>query len=144
MIAAVSTTVRQLETPDYRKLLRFRDGLRTFLKWSEEQAHAAGMTPAQHQLLLAIRGHAETEPPTVGDVAEHLLLQHHSAVGLVDRAEHAGLVRRTVDANDHRVVRLSLTPKALRLLERISAANLEELRRLGSRLRPFWEGLETS
>ncbi|MFL5767604.1 MAG: MarR family winged helix-turn-helix transcriptional regulator [Actinomycetota bacterium] len=135
-------TATRLDTSDYRKLLRFRDGLRTFIKWSEDQAHAAGMTPAQHQLLLAIRGHEGSEAPTISEVAEHLLLQHHSAVGLVDRAEHTGLVRRASDPKDHRVVRLSLTPKARRLLERISAANLEELRRLGSSLRPFWEGLE--
>ena len=137
----MATTTR-LETSDYRKLLRFRDGLRTFLKWSEEQAHAAGMTPAQHQLLLAIRGHPGTEAPTIGDVAEHLILQHHSAVGLVDRAEKAGLVRRSPDREDHRIVRLSLTPKARRVLEGISAANLEELHRLASHIRPLWEGLE--
>jgi DNA-binding MarR family transcriptional regulator len=138
----VATTASRLGTQDYRKLLRFRDGLRTFLKWSEEQAHAAGMTPAQHQLLLAIRGHPGTEAPTIGDVAEHLILQHHSAVGLVDRAEKTGLVRRSPDREDHRIVRLSLTPKARRLLERISAANLEELHRLASHIRPLWEGLD--
>ena len=136
------TATPHLATSDYRRLLRFRDGLRTFLKWSEEQAQTAGMTPAQHQLLLAIRGHPGEDAPTIGDVAEHLLLQHHSAVGLVDRAEKAGLVRRSPDREDHRIVRLSLTSKARRLLERISAANLEELRRLASRLRPLWEGLE--
>jgi len=102
------------------------------------------LTPAQHQLLLAIRGHPGTEPPTVGDVAEHLLLQHHSAVGLVDRAEDAGLVRRTSDAKDHRVVRLSLTPRGRKHLEVLSAEHLEELSRLGARLRPLWEGLEVS
>jgi DNA-binding MarR family transcriptional regulator len=144
MIGTAATTMRGLDTSDYRRLLRFRDGLRTFLKWSEEQAHAAGMTPAQHQLLLAIRGHSGTESPTIGDVAEHLLLQHHSAVGLVDRAEKAGLVKRSLDPDDHRVVRLSLTPRARRLLERISAANLEELHRLASHIRPLWDGLETS
>jgi DNA-binding MarR family transcriptional regulator len=138
----VVTATPHLATSDYRRLLRFRDGLRTFLKWSEEQAQTAGMTPAQHQLLLAIRGHPGEDAPTIGDVAEHLLLQHHSAVGLVDRAEKAGLVRRSPDREDHRIVRLSLTSKARRLLERISAANLEELHRLASHIRPLWEGLE--
>ena len=136
------TATPHLATSDYRRLLRFRDGLRTFLKWSEEQAQTAGMTPAQHQLLLAIRGHPGEDAPTIGDVAEHLLLQHHSAVGLVDRAEKAGLVRRSPDREDHRIVRLSLTSKSRRLLERISAANLEELHRLASHIRPLWEGLE--
>jgi DNA-binding MarR family transcriptional regulator len=142
MITPAVSTTTSLASSDYRKLLRLRDGLRTFLKWSEEQAQSAGLTPAQHQLLLATRGHPGTEPPTIGDLAEHLLLHHNSAVGLVDRAVQAGLVRRATDPSDHRVVRLSLTPKGRRHLEELSAAHLEELRRLASRLRPLWEGLE--
>ncbi|MFL5737912.1 MAG: MarR family winged helix-turn-helix transcriptional regulator [Actinomycetota bacterium] len=139
----MATTTTRLATSDYRRLLRLRDGLRTFLKWSEDQAQAVGMTPAQHQLLLAIRGNTGTEPPTIGDVADHLLLHHNSAVGLVDRAEEAGLVRRSIDPHDHRIVRLSLTPSGRRHLESLSAAHLEELRRLATHLRPLWEGLET-
>src|SRR5919198_3816810 len=79
---------------DYRHLLELRTGLRRFLRWSEEQAQAAGVSPAQHQLLLAIRGHPDPRGPTIGDVAEYLLLRHHSAVGLVNRAQAAGLVER--------------------------------------------------
>ena len=79
---------------EYRRLLELRTGLRKFLHWSEQQAQAAGLTPAQHQLLLAIRGHADPRGPTVGDVAAYLLLRHHSAVGLVDRAAVAGVVER--------------------------------------------------
>src|SRR5256885_15034885 len=101
-------------TSEYRRLLRLRDGLRIFLKWSEEQAQGAGLTPAQHQLLLAIRGHPGPDAPTIRDIAEHLLLHHNSAVGLVDRAEEAGLVRRQADPDDLRVVLLSLTPRGRR------------------------------
>ena len=82
---------------DYRRLLELRTGLRQFLHWSEQQASAVGITPAQHQLLLAIRGHPGRDAPTIGDVADALLLRHHSAVGLVDRAVAAGLVDRHVD-----------------------------------------------
>ena len=131
-------------TSDYRRLLRLRDGLRLFLKWSEEQARAAGLTPTQHQLLLAIRGHPGQEAPTIGDIAEHLLLHHNSAVGLVDRAEEAGFVRRTADPVDLRVVRLSLTPRGRRQLEVLSAAHVEELRRMAAHLRPLWGGLGTA
>src|SRR3546814_7346031 len=60
----------------YERLLGFRDGLRRFLRWSDDQAKAAGITPAQHQLLLAVRGHRGQ--PTIGDLAQHLLLRHHS------------------------------------------------------------------
>ena len=44
------------------------------------------------------------------EVAEHLLLRHHSVVELVDRAVTAGLVERVGDDNDQRIVRLELTP----------------------------------
>ena len=122
-----------LTDADYADLLRFRDALRRFLRWSEKQARAAGLTPAQHQLLLAIRGH--DGDPTVGEVAAHLLLRHHSAVELVSRAGRAGLLRRDVDQSDRRVVRLTLTDQGERLLAALTAAHLEELHRLQSGLR---------
>ena len=115
---------------DYQQLLRFRTELRRFLHWSANRATAAGLTPAHHQLLLAIRGHPTPGGPTISDVASKLFLQHHSAVGLVDRAEAAGLIRRVHDHGDARVVRLSLTPSGSRRLKALSAAHLEEIRRL--------------
>ena len=131
-----------LTDAEYEQLLEFRDGLRRFLHWSETQAIAAGLTPAQHQLLLAIRGHRGPKDPTIGDLAEHLQLRHHSAVGLVDRAEDAGLVQRSSDPHDQRVVRLALTSLGRRRLERLSALHLEELRRLSPKLRPLWAHLD--
>src|SRR5689334_22503028 len=108
----------KLTDDDYRRLLDLRTGLRQFLHWSEEQAAAVGITPAQHQLMLVVRGHAESEGPTIGDIAAALLLRHHSAVGLADRAVEAGLVDRHTDARDHRVVRLRLTARGARCLRR--------------------------
>lgn len=116
----------------YARLLRFRTDLRRFLHWSEEQARAAGLTPTQHQLLLAVKGHRGPDGPTIGEAAECLALRHHSAVGLVDRAEKAGYVERSRDADDHRVIRLSLTPAGEDLIRRLSQAHLEELRQLDS------------
>ena len=81
-----------LDHAEYERLLRFRTGLRRFLRWSAEQAARVGLTPAQHQLLLAVRGHPDPRGPTVGEVAGYLLLRHHSAVELIDRAQAAGLL----------------------------------------------------
>jgi DNA-binding MarR family transcriptional regulator len=117
---------------DYAKLLGFRSDLRRFLHWSEEQARSAGLTPSQHQLLLAVKGHRSPDGPTIGDVAEYLALRHHSAVGLVDRAEKSGLVERSRDPDDHRVIRLQLTPAGDDLIRHLSQAHLEELRQLRS------------
>jgi DNA-binding MarR family transcriptional regulator len=135
-------TARVPTDAEYRALLALRDGLRTFLRWSAAQAEAAGLTPAHHQLLLVVRAHGDPSGPTIGDVAEHLLLRHHSAVELVDRAASEGLVRRRPDPDDHRTVRLELTPLGRRRLEELSGPHLEELRRMGGRLRPLWAGLE--
>jgi DNA-binding MarR family transcriptional regulator len=128
--------------PDYERLLEFRTGLRRFLRWSEEQAAAVGLTPAQHQLLLAVRGHDHEVGPTIGEVADYLLLRHHSTVGLIDRAEDAGLVRRVRDDEDHRIVRLRLTALGRRRVEQLSETHAAELARFAPRLRELWEGLE--
>jgi DNA-binding MarR family transcriptional regulator len=125
------TPKAKLTTADYRHLLQVRTGLRRFLHWSEEQAHSAGLTPAQHQLLLAVRGHPGPGAPTVGDLADHLLIQHHGAVQLVDRAAAAGLVTRRRDEADHRLVHVVLTDEGRRLLESLSARHLDELPRVG-------------
>lgn len=126
----MSTKSPRLTDDDFRRLLAFRDSLRQFLRWSEAEAKDHGLTPAQHQLLLAIRGH-DGSHPSIGEIAEHLLLRHHSVVELVDRAEAAGLVRRVVDGDDHRIVRVTLTPTGARRLTSLSAAHLDELDRWG-------------
>jgi DNA-binding MarR family transcriptional regulator len=117
---------------DYATLLGFRSDLRRFLHWSEEQARSAGVTPSHHQLLLAVKGHPGPDGPTIGEVAEYLALRHHSAVGLADRAEEAGLVERNRDPHDHRIIRLRLTSVGDDLIRRLSRAHLEELRQLRS------------
>jgi DNA-binding MarR family transcriptional regulator len=131
----------RLTDADYEDLLSLRTGLRRFLRWSEQQAVQADLTPAQHQLLLAVRGHSDTRGPTIGEVADYLLLRHHSAVGLIDRADAAGLVERVRDPEDHRLVRLQLTAAGTKRLEALSAQHLEELERLARKLPSVWRGL---
>lgn len=120
---------------DYQRLLAFRTSLRRFLRWSEEQASAQDLTPAQHQLLLAIRGHPGEAGPSIGEVADYLLLRHHSAVGLVDRAEAKGLVHRTPDPAHRSTVRLTLTADGASRLEALSELHLEEVPRLATTMR---------
>ncbi|MDE3207163.1 MAG: MarR family transcriptional regulator [Acidobacteriota bacterium] len=131
-----------LSDGDYSRLLALRTGLRRFERWSAQQAEAAGLTAAQHQLLLAVRGHPGEEGPTIGEVADYLLLRHHSAVGLIDRAEAAGLLHRERSRHDHRVVRLRLSEDGARRLEVLSKLHMEELRRLSVELPEIWAGLE--
>ena len=118
----------------YEQLLMLRTNLRRFDRWSAEQAQSAGLTAMQHQLLLAIRGHPDRRGPTIGEIAEYLLLKHHSAGELVHRADAAGLVRRVRDTDDRRVVRIRLTQAATQRLESLTAMHLEELKRLSLQL----------
>ncbi len=134
--------LRTVSDVDYQRLLRFRTGLRRFERWSEEQAVAAGLTSAQHQLLLAVRGHPERRGPTVGELADYLVLRHHSVVELIDRAEAAGLVRRTSDPADRRLVRLLPTPHGNAVLRRLTQAHLAQLARLAPAYEELWEGLQ--
>jgi DNA-binding MarR family transcriptional regulator len=134
--------VVHLDDADYGTLLEFRTELRRFLHWSEQQARAAGLSPAQHQLLLAVRGHTDPKGPTVNEVAEHLVLRQNSAVELIDRAEAAGYVTRVADPSDGRVVHVRLTPAARGRLARLAKAHLEELKRLGPRIHGLVAGLD--
>ena len=122
----------QVSDRDYARLLAVRTGLRQFERWSAEQAAAHGVTASQHQLLLAVRGHDEPQGPTISQVADYLLIRHHSAVELADRTERAGLIERVRDADDHRAVRLRLSPAGERILAALTDAHLEELARLTS------------
>ena len=123
-------TSRTLSDRDYQHLLTFRTELRRFLRWSEERAQAEGLTAAQHQLLLAVRGSADPQGATIGEVADALLLRHHTATELVDRAESSDLLRRERDGDDHRVVRLRITRAGAGKLARLSRQHLDELARL--------------
>jgi DNA-binding MarR family transcriptional regulator len=129
---------------DYRRLLTLRTGLRRFLRWSAQQAEAAGVTPAQHQLLLAIRGHPDERGPTIGEAAGYLLLRHHSVVGLVDRAENAGLIVRMPDAENRSIVRLRLTEQGAAQLDILSELHLAELAHLAPTMHALWAALEDS
>lgn len=128
---------------DYHRLANFRFMLRQFMEFSARAARARALTPSQHQALLVIRALAPSGKATIAEVARWLMSRHHSTVELVDRLEKRGLVRRGVDAEDRRRVILALTPKATRILDRLSATHLNELRRVGRSLRAMLKALET-
>lgn len=120
---------RPLDDAEYRALAAFRAALRSFLHFSEEAARAAGLPVAQHQLLLAVRGHPGPDAPTIGEMADQLQLRVHSAGELVGRAVDHGLVEREVDLEDRRRVRLRLTAEGQVVLDELSVLHRAELRR---------------
>ena len=119
-----------LTDEQFARILEFRIALRRFGRFSEEQAAKLDMTAAQHQLLLAIRGHDNPRGPTIADVARALLVRHHSAIGLVDRTQELGLLERRSDPDDQRLVRLALTPLGHDRVNALALAHFKELRQL--------------
>jgi DNA-binding MarR family transcriptional regulator len=89
---------------------------------------------------VAIKGHPGPDPPAIWEIAEYLLLQKHSTVGLVDRAEAAGVVRRQSDERDGRVVRVRLTEKGDWLVADLTKAHLAELYKLADALNSLLPG----
>lgn len=117
----------KLTNASYRQLAAFRYEMRKFLSFSEHAARNAGIEPQQHQLLLAIRGLPSGVRPTIGSVAERLCIQHHTAVGLVDKLEGHGLLERERGTSDRREVLLRLTPEGEAILRRLSTLHQQQL-----------------
>lgn len=125
-----SSQDKELSKQDYEALASFRAAIRRFVRFTEEGARAEGITPQQHQAMLAIMGQPGREWATVGEIAEFLQLKHHTTVGLIDRCEASGLVERRLSQEDRRQVQVTLTDKGREMLARFSAKNLRELREL--------------
>jgi DNA-binding MarR family transcriptional regulator len=118
-----------LEDEDYRTLASVRAAIRGFAHFTEKVVQAAGLTPQQHQVLVALRA-AENGELAIGELAETLLLQPHSVSGLADRLQALGLVERVRRVDDRRVVALRLTVKARQLMATLSRTHRDELRRI--------------
>ncbi|MBD0369914.1 MAG: MarR family transcriptional regulator [Pyrinomonadaceae bacterium] len=142
MVAKSANSKKRLTKREYESLSSLRYALRRFLKFSEEAAQAVGLTPNQHQALLAIKGYPGREHVTNGELAERLHIKHHSAVGLINRLEAQGLIVRNQSESDRREVYVTLTKRGAELLERLAAAHKEELRRVASQLSTILEDLE--
>ncbi len=111
-------------------LARFRYQIRKFLRFSEQAAREAGITPQQHQLLLGVAGFTGRGWATVSELAEFLQERHNAVVGLVERARTRGLVLKQSIECDRRVVRVELTAEGRQVLGRLSATHRRELTRL--------------
>ncbi len=118
---------KQLSKAEYETLASFRYALRQFFRFSEEAAQAAGITPQQHQALLAIKGFPGRDHVTVSELAERLQLRHHSAVGLINRLVQEKLVLRISSEKDRRHVLIRLTTRGEKILAKLSFAHGKQL-----------------
>lgn len=131
-----------LTDADYEALAAMRLAMRRLIAFSEAGARSHGVTAAQHQALLAIRGGLPgRQAITIGELADQLLLKHHSAVGLAARMVEAGLIRRERSAQDRRRIYLTLTPHGEALLDAVTGHNVDELRRASDAFLRFFRRL---
>lgn len=132
----------RMSAEDYQALAAFRYALRKFLRFSEEVARRAGVTPQQYLAMIAVRGaFPGRERLTVSELAERLQVRHHSAVGLIDRMVAQGLMLRQPGGDDRRQVFVTLTERGAALLEPLAAAHRDQLQRIGGDLRQVLERL---
>lgn len=123
-----------LTADDFRALAEFRYQIRRFLNFSEKAAQAEGLSPQQHQLLLALKGLPEGTLPTIRDIAKRLHLRHHSAVELTNRLAARGMIRKRQDHVDRRHVLLEISPRGEAALRKLSLTHRAELQSAGNAL----------
>lgn len=119
---------RKFPKESYEALADFRYALRVFLAFSEQAAGTAGLSPQQYQAMLAIKGARDRTDLGIREIADRLMIRHHTAVELVDRLAKNGFVTRVKDENDARRVLVRLTPKAERTMDGLATAHLRELK----------------
>lgn len=134
-------TRKKISKSQYENLAAFRYALRQFLRFSEDAAKRANLTPQQHQALLAIKGFPGRDTVTISELAERLQLRHHSTVELLDRLADLKLIARAQSLADRRQVNVHLTPRGEQVLDKLSSAHEEQLRRIGPQLRGLLEQL---
>lgn len=119
-----------LDKEVYESLAEFRYHLKKFLHFSDSEAKKVGITPQQHQLLLAIKGYPGREYATPRELGERLFITHHACVGLIDRCVQLNLVTRRSNPDDGRSVLIEVTDKGEELLGNLSEIHLNEIRRI--------------
>ena len=123
-----------LSLNDYQAVAEFRHQIRRYLKFSDSAVRDSDLEPRQYQLLLALKGLPPHVRSRIGELAEQLQIQHHSAVELVDRLEASGLVRRQRGTHDRREVLVVLTPAGERVIRELVLHHRTELSTRGPAL----------
>jgi DNA-binding MarR family transcriptional regulator len=98
--------------------LLMRESRRSVERW--------GLTLPQFDALAELRRASRTGF-TFGELSRLLLVTSGNLTGIVDRLEAEGLVRRVQGTEDRRVVRIVLTPKGRRLVDRIMPLHARDI-----------------
>ncbi|MGA9798128.1 MAG: MarR family transcriptional regulator [Terriglobales bacterium] len=100
------------------------------LHWRmSEMLKAYDLTPTQYNALRILRG-AKDEGRACSEIAERMINRDPDITRLVDRLERRGLVARSREGRDRRVITTRITPAGLKLLESLDGPVEEFNRRL--------------
>jgi DNA-binding MarR family transcriptional regulator len=117
----------RLPPDDVKRVADFRATLRAFMRKSERNARASGLTPQRYLLLLMIKGAPDgREQSTVTELADRLQLAQSTVTELVRRAEEVGLIARAQSDADARVAHLKVTEEGERRLALAFTSNEQE------------------
>ena len=94
----------------------------------ERTLKTAGVTFAQYNVLRILRG-AEPEGLCRNEIRDRMLTRMPDMTRLLDRMEEAGLVSRSRDDDDRRMVRTHVTDEGRHLLDDLAAPVADEHRR---------------
>lgn len=111
-----------------------RYALRRFSRRTEIEARRIGLAPQQYFLMLAVKGFPGRETANISELAERLQVRHNAVIGLVNRAEERGLVKREPNAlgEDRRVVQVRLTAQGEEALQRLAHVLRDERKRVAN------------
>ena len=110
--------IQELRAVLLRLMVRFRHDI-------PELAMKAGLSPPQAMFFLSLH---QTGTTSMGDISKLLGTSQGVATRMVDRLIHKGMVERKRDADDRRVVMVSLSQKGRMLAGKMTEVQTEELK----------------
>ncbi|WP_348630169.1 helix-turn-helix domain-containing protein [Rhizobium sp. CIAT894] len=124
----------RLHEGDYEALANLRYRIRRFRQFSAKEAQRLGLTPQQHQALLAIKGQPAGKKMSTRMLAERLLMDRNLADGLVQELVGKAYIETDPAAAGPGKQFIRLTNKAEGVLDRLASAHLFEIRKMAPEL----------
>ncbi len=136
---------RRIEDETFVNIQRTADAL---MQGVTAMLKPMGLSPTQYNVLRILRG-AEPDGLACREIADRMITRDPDITRLLDRLEDRGLVARSRDRKDRRVITARITEKGLRLLDKldgpVAAVHVDQLGHLGDeKLRSLIELLEAA
>ena len=100
----------------------------------EQMIRPFNISMTQYNVLRILRG-AGAEGRTCGEIGERMIAREPDVTRLLERMDKAGLIKRTRDSKDRRVVVTRITSSGLKLLDELDP----KLREIDGLLKPMGE-----